>query len=870
MEQRPPPHTLGRYRIEERIGAGGMGVVYRAYDAQLDRYVAIKVLPSEDFKDPTLRARLVQEARTASRLNHPNICTVHEAGEADGQAYIAMELVEGEVLSVRLESGPLPPEKIVRYGAQLADALTHAHERGVVHRDLKTSNAIITLDDRIKVLDFGLAKRVRVDEPEGATSRADPTLTRPGTAVGTLAYMAPEQLRGLPADARTDIWALGVVIYEMATSRKPFTGGTAYEISAAILEGEPAPLPDRVPAEIAGVIVRCLQRDPSRRFQQSGEVRASLETATSTPGAGLARRWSLPSRPIRIAAGAMGLLLAIAVIGALDVGSLRRRVAALFSADAIAFSERDWLLAAQFENQTGDELFDKSLDTALAVGMGQSGYVNLVPASRIGGALRRMKLPAGTGLDGATARLIAQREGIKLVMVPRIAEVGGLYQLSGSLEDPETGAVLRSAVVGSLESHEVLGGIDELVGRIRNDLGEARRSIEGHGKPLAQVTTSSLPALKVFSVARETLLAGRIDEALALYEEALRLDPSFTGARAQIGMIHFELRDREKGKMLLAQVIQDVDDLTDKERYSVLAFHAAAVENNPQKAIDLYQALLALYPDASPVHNNIGRAYMQMGRWEEAVASLKRALSIDPDIMLTYNSLNQIYLYQLGELEAAVALCLQQQTYNDQSYFAFDNLGWAMLGKGDLAQAREAFQKALAISPRSTAALFRLGHTYRLEGRYQEARDAFLKIPEIDPEERTAYYDAAIAAQRMGDEQAARGDFLRYQELVERRLREDSKDAHAHMELAAVLARLGEGARADSAAARGMTLDPSLQFEYASVLSLRGRSEEAIRHLEQAIEGGFRDFVGMKIEVDLEPVSAEPKFQEFLERYLKL
>lgn len=292
-------NVLGHYRILEKIGAGGMGEVYRAHDQQLDRDVAIKLLPASIFRDAAARARLLREARAAAALNHPYICTIHEVGEAERQAYIAMELVEGQALSARLAGGALSAEQVLRYGLHLAEALAHAHERGIVHRDLKSANVILTPEGRAKVLDFGLAKRLSGEELAEATTQSQPSLTQPGAVMGTLAYLAPEVLRGQAADARSDIWALGVVLYEMAAGEHPFRGDTGYDLSAAILREPPPPLPAKVPVELRAVIERCLAKEPAQRYQRVGEVRAVLEAIQSGAAvpAGLAwkralwRRW---------------------------------------------------------------------------------------------------------------------------------------------------------------------------------------------------------------------------------------------------------------------------------------------------------------------------------------------------------------------------------------------------------------------------------------------------------------------------------------------------------------------------------------------------------------------------------------------------
>ena len=308
----PLGEQLGSYTILSLLGAGGMGEVYRAHDTKLGRDVALKVLPRELADEPERRTRLLREARAAASLNHPNICTIHEVGEADGRAYIAMEVVEGQPLSIRLAEGPLPPEEVLRYGLQLAEALAHAHDRGVVHRDLKSANVMVTPEGRVKVLDFGLAKRLSGEELAEVTTRSHASLTQPGAILGTLPYMAPEQLRAQPADARSDVWALGVVLYEMAAGARPFEGHTGFELSSAIFHESPPPLPSRVPAPLQAVTSRCLEKEPARRYQRASEVRAALETVASratarvTPG-----RVSGRLSPRLIAAASLAVVLGL-------------------------------------------------------------------------------------------------------------------------------------------------------------------------------------------------------------------------------------------------------------------------------------------------------------------------------------------------------------------------------------------------------------------------------------------------------------------------------------------------------------------------------------------------------------------------------
>jgi len=417
--------TLGDYRILDKLGAGGMGEVYRAHDARLDRDVALKVLPAASFSDPAARARLLREARAAARLNHPNICTIHDVGEVEGHAYIAMELVEGEPLSVYLTRGPQPVEQTTRCALQLAEALAHAHDRGIVHRDLKSANVVMTPDGRPKVLDFGLAKQLRDGELDEAT-RSQSSLTGRGTVMGTLAYMAPEQLRGEPADARSDIWALGVVMFEMASGTRPFQGNTGFQMSSAILNEAPGPLPRNVPLVLRTVIGRCLEKDPSRRYQHASEVRTALEafqTGAILPWAGwrhLVSRWTW------LALAAVALATA-ALVAAFDVGSLRTTLTGGGGVPRI-----ESLAVLPLENLSGDAGQDY-----FAAGMTETLITDL---ARLG-ALKRVTARGSVMRYQGTTRTfaeIARELNVDALVTGSVLRSGGLCSVTVQLVDPRT------------------------------------------------------------------------------------------------------------------------------------------------------------------------------------------------------------------------------------------------------------------------------------------------------------------------------------------------------------------------------------------------------------------------------------------------
>ena len=855
---------LGHYRIEARLGAGAMGVVYRAYDTRLHRTVAIKRL--KDTAAELSAVKLLEEARAASTLNHPHICTIHEVGEIGGNPFIVMEYIDGRPLFELIPKNGLPLETVLEYGSHVADALGFAHEYGVVHRDLKSSNIVVTKGGRAKVLDFGLARRVSSESLNDVTRSAPMSPVATTDGAGTPAYMAPEVLRGEPADARSDVWSLGIVLYEMAVGHRPYSGRTPFELAASVLSESPVAIPPEVSPPLAAVIKRCLAKQPGRRYRQAGEALAALEaiqpSTAALPPVRLPRRFPVPGR--RIAAALALAACVAALVFALGVGRVRDRLGRLVTEPAIAFAERDWLLVTDFDNQTGDPVFDRSLNTALSAALSQSTYVNLVPATRIRESLRRMEKPAVARTDEATGREIAQREGFRLVLAPTIASTGGSYLLAASLLDPSTGAALKSETVQARAKQEVLAALDELSRRIRGDLGEASSMIAGQTKPLARVTTSSLEALQHFSLGREAHIAQQIDKARSLYEEALRLDPAFTAARASLGIINVEFFDRPKGVELISQAIKAVDGLTDNERLSVLGFHAMVVERNLEKAAEHYRTFIAVHPDYAAAHNNLGRVYMQMRRFPEAIAALQETIRLDPDLFLAYFSLNSIYLYEVGDLDAAIGTAERQLARNDRSARAYGQIGAAYAGKDDLRQAETAFRKAVELDPRFVIDWYRLGHTLRLQGRYDEARQAYLHILEIDPKAISAYYDAGAVSQLMGNESDAR----RYLRAVvvesERRLRENPRDGERQLEMAAALARLGDTARAEAIARRADALTTDLHVERAGLLTLLGRTDEAIETLERAVEAGYRNIVWTRIISDLHALHGDARLEAIL------
>jgi TolB-like protein/tetratricopeptide (TPR) repeat protein/tRNA A-37 threonylcarbamoyl transferase component Bud32 len=612
---------LAHYRIIEKLGAGGMGEVYRAHDEQLDREVAIKVLPADSFADAMARARLLREARAAAALNHPAICTIHEVGEADGQSYIAMELVDGQPLSDRVREGAMRLDDVLRCGRQIADALAHAHARQIVHRDLKPANVVAGPDGRITVLDFGLAKRIRDSGPSLATTETHDAapLTEAGTVVGTLGYMAPEQLRGEPADTRSDIWALGVLLYEIATGTRPFTGQSRFELSSNILNAPPKPLPAAVPMTLRAVIDRCLEKQPARRYQSATEVRAAIEAiqaGTASYGRALAYR-----RPWLTAAVAAVIVAALAAAFGRD--AIRTRLSG-------GSSRIDALAVLPLENLSGDPSQDY-----LADGMTEVLSTDL---ARLGGLQRVTARSSVVRFKGARSSLaeIARELNVDALVTGAVQRSGDRISVTAQLLDPATGNQLWS----NRYEHYLQ---DVLV--LRNEIVSAIvRELRAQLSPSEQARLAS--ARPINPEAFEAYLKGRFewfkqtresfDLAERHFQHALAKDPSYALAYAGLASVWFMRGDvgfgRPSDTLPKARAFMDQAVALDD---SVAELHIA-LGNQHCIALDWaacersYRRGLELNPNSADAHFFYGHLLIVTNRVEEANRMMQRGVELDP------------------------------------------------------------------------------------------------------------------------------------------------------------------------------------------------------------------------------------------------
>jgi tetratricopeptide (TPR) repeat protein/predicted Ser/Thr protein kinase len=687
---------ISHYRILSRIGQGGMGEVFLAQDLSLDRKVALKFLPTTRADDEGARRRLIREAHSAARLDHPFICKIYEVGQSDDQPFIAMEYVEGTTLGRQIAQGPLPLSEAIRIASELAEAVELAHRSGIVHRDLKPSNVMLTPDGRVKVMDFGLAQLMTSLAIDSTTVR---TMTTSGVGglTGTLAYMSPEQLRSLPVDARSDVFAFGLLLYEMVTGTHPFRRSTAITTTDAILNDVEPPLEQfiaDVPPLLEHVIHRSLAKDRDQRYQSLREARIDLG-ALSGDSTAASRRF--PLRPRRRSRWVFVAAATVAIAG--GAAALRFSTAVLpVSQQALAFRERDAILIADLENLTGDNVFDRSLRAALEVGIAQSQFVNVFPPGRVEEARRRIQKTGSDPLDEALASEVAVREGVKAVFVCSIAQVGGVYSLTARLLDPRTRAAVLTESIQAKSKDQVLPALDMLATRVRRNLGESLAGLS-QSVPLPKATTSSLEALKMYA---DSLRVRQPQQAADdLLRQAIVLDPNFALAHAELGRRYYlkaERATRIQGEAHFVKALGLLDRLSTRERLWVTAL-AEDSRGHRQQAVDAYTTYLAQYPDDPRGWYRIGWTRMAtLGQLQPAVEAFQRVIALNPSDAGAHVNLATCYA-ALGKPREAVeqyqkAFALEPPLLTAE--FVNHEYGFTLVKLGEVDKAAEVFGRARA------------------------------------------------------------------------------------------------------------------------------------------------------------------------------